>query len=325
MRRTDRHLHGAMRVGQAAVAGGLVLALGACGTSESGNSEAAKDKKAAGQTAGNSATSGGKDDAVVGQDGPKKGDVPRPGDYRTKMWLPFKCGQKVMINTGAAEHAPALDMERVPQSKTTGTPLRPVAPGKVVFKDRQSGAGNVLQIKHDNGWYSTYLHLDSVQVDEGDEVARSKTIGTAGSTGTNAHDVPHLHFELAQGKTNAGRWGENHGPTVTPKFYPWGSDEFGGTSGDWPKYISHSCAAPKPTKWAKYKVAKTVNKRAWAGTKYKSLGKLRKGEKITLGCNEVRKPGGYEYRRLRGGGGADGNGAWVRFSKEYVEKLTKCG
>ncbi|WP_367038375.1 M23 family metallopeptidase [Streptomyces sp. Je 1-332] len=245
-----------------------------------------------------------------------------------RLWMPLPCGQKWRVNTWDAQHWPALDMVREPQHKTEGSTVRAAASGTVRFAKWDGGAGNVVQIKHSYGYYTTYLHLKKRSVKAGQKVKRTTKIGTVGQTGSNGN-TPHLHFEVAKGKGNANHWGEDKGDkyrkvaNLYPKTY---NDNNGGGpgGGEWRNQVSHSCSAPKPTKWAPFKVVKEVNKRKWAGTKYESSGKLKKGKTVMLGCNHTRKPDGKLYRRLDGGGGADGRGLWVRSSTKYVKQTAGC-
>jgi|GEM_PF-1483430 len=54
--------------------------------------------------------------------------------------------------------------------------------------------GNLVKIKHGNGMFTLYAHLDSVSVRVGESVDKGKTIGYMGNTG-NSYGV-HLHFEV---------------------------------------------------------------------------------------------------------------------------------
>ncbi|UEM18765.1 peptidoglycan DD-metalloendopeptidase family protein [Skermanella mucosa] len=56
------------------------------------------------------------------------------------------------------------------------------------------GFGNLLLIRHADGWMSAYAHLDEMLVDRGATVKRGQKIGTVGSTGNVSS--PQLHFEL---------------------------------------------------------------------------------------------------------------------------------
>lgn len=61
---------------------------------------------------------------------------------------------------------------------------------------RNGGFGNTVIIKHDNGLYSLYGHLKSIdtKVKVGERVSRNQTIAKMGNTGNS--DGEHLHFEM---------------------------------------------------------------------------------------------------------------------------------
>ena len=59
------------------------------------------------------------------------------------------------------------------------------------------GFGNLLLIKHDDGWVTAYAHNDALLVRRGDKVARGQTIARVGSSG--GVTEPQLHFELRRG------------------------------------------------------------------------------------------------------------------------------
>ena len=61
------------------------------------------------------------------------------------------------------------------------------------------GYGNLILIRHPNGYVSAYAHLGSMGVTKGANVARGDTIGAAGMTGSVTK--PQLHFELRKGAT----------------------------------------------------------------------------------------------------------------------------
>jgi murein DD-endopeptidase MepM/ murein hydrolase activator NlpD len=59
------------------------------------------------------------------------------------------------------------------------------------------GYGNLILVKHPNGWISAYAHCDSILVKRGDKVTRGQTIARVGSSGNVTE--PQLHFELRRG------------------------------------------------------------------------------------------------------------------------------
>lgn len=75
-----------------------------------------------------------------------------------------------------------------------GRPVKPFSNGVVVFSAWGGGFGNLVQIKHDDGYLTKYAHLSSINVRVGQKVGKNTTIGTVGATGyaTGAH----LHFEI---------------------------------------------------------------------------------------------------------------------------------
>ena len=82
---------------------------------------------------------------------------------------------------------------------SAGTPVRAVGDGVVIFAGRKGGYGNVLEVRHHNGYVSRYGHLQGFArgVRAGGAVAMGKTVGYVGATGLAT--APHLHFEMLVG------------------------------------------------------------------------------------------------------------------------------
>ncbi len=76
----------------------------------------------------------------------------------------------------------------------TGTSIYAPCYGKVTFAGVRSGYGNYVVIDHGEGYTTTYAHMNSINVTEGQVVSVGDKIGTVGKTGrvTGAH----LHFEV---------------------------------------------------------------------------------------------------------------------------------
>jgi len=76
-----------------------------------------------------------------------------------------------------------------------GTPVWAAEQGVVAYVGNElRGFGNLILIKHADGWVSVYAHNSEVRVARGQEVARGQVIGTVGSTG--GVSSPQSHFEL---------------------------------------------------------------------------------------------------------------------------------
>ena len=75
------------------------------------------------------------------------------------------------------------------------TPIKSILSGTVIFADWTPTTGNVVIIRHNNGFISVYKHAESLTVSQGDKVRTGEVIALAGSTGQESTGV-HLHFEL---------------------------------------------------------------------------------------------------------------------------------
>ena len=77
-----------------------------------------------------------------------------------------------------------------------GTPVRSIGDGVVVFAGRKGGYGNVIDIRHRNGYVSRYGHLRNFAkgIHRGSHVTIGSTIGAVGMSGLATG--PHLHFEV---------------------------------------------------------------------------------------------------------------------------------
>ncbi|MDB5529286.1 MAG: peptidoglycan DD-metalloendopeptidase family protein [Devosia sp.] len=81
-----------------------------------------------------------------------------------------------------------------------GSPVKAAENGTVIYVGSGvEGYGNLILLRHPNGFVSAYAHLKSMSVAKGDTVNRGDGIGTAGMTGSVSK--PQLHFELRKGAT----------------------------------------------------------------------------------------------------------------------------
>ena len=81
-----------------------------------------------------------------------------------------------------------------------GTQVKAVEEGEVAFAGSElKGFGNMILIRHPNGYVSAYAHNSQIDVKRGDKVKRGQTIARSGQTGNVGS--PQLHFELRKGST----------------------------------------------------------------------------------------------------------------------------
>lgn len=79
-----------------------------------------------------------------------------------------------------------------------GTPVRAAENGVVAYVGNElKGFGNLLLIKHADGWMTAYAHNDQLLVHKGEQVRRGQQIATVGASGNVTQ--PQLHFELRRG------------------------------------------------------------------------------------------------------------------------------
>lgn len=75
-----------------------------------------------------------------------------------------------------------------------GTDVVAVASGVVIRAKKVSGYGNVVEIRHADGYSTLYAHNEKNLVKGGDVVSKGQTIALLGSTGRSSG--PHVHFEV---------------------------------------------------------------------------------------------------------------------------------
>ncbi len=89
-------------------------------------------------------------------------------------------------------------------SSPLGSVVRAAAAGQVVYAgDQVPGFGNLVLIKHADGWVTAYAHLETVEVHMRQEVAQGEEIGQVGESG--GVGQPQLHFEVRYAASPADR------------------------------------------------------------------------------------------------------------------------
>jgi murein DD-endopeptidase MepM/ murein hydrolase activator NlpD len=79
-----------------------------------------------------------------------------------------------------------------------GTAVKAAETGTVIYAGNElAGYGNLVLVRHADGWVSAYAHNGTITVNRGDTVQRGQTIAQAGMTGSVTS--PQVHFELRKG------------------------------------------------------------------------------------------------------------------------------
>jgi murein DD-endopeptidase MepM/ murein hydrolase activator NlpD len=79
-----------------------------------------------------------------------------------------------------------------------GTPVKAADDGVVTYAGNElKGYGNLVLIKHNNGYVTAYAHTSELMVKRGDTIKRGQIIAKSGQTGE--VQSPQLHFEIRKG------------------------------------------------------------------------------------------------------------------------------
>lgn len=102
------------------------------------------------------------------------------------------------ILTGFGQRSDGTHNDGINLSVPQGTSVHAAEKGTVAYAGSElKGYGNLILVRHDNGWVTAYAHNDQLMVKRGDKIERGQVIAKAGRTGS--VDQPQLHFELRQG------------------------------------------------------------------------------------------------------------------------------
>ena len=115
-----------------------------------------------------------------------------------KGWMSSAYGKRTDPFKGKKSFHRGLDFAGKP-----GADVIAVASGVVSRAEKVDGYGNVVEIKHANGYSTLYAHNKENLVKVGEMVGKGQTIALLGSTGRSSG--PHVHFEVH-------RDGKHHNP-----------------------------------------------------------------------------------------------------------------
>jgi murein DD-endopeptidase MepM/ murein hydrolase activator NlpD len=81
-----------------------------------------------------------------------------------------------------------------------GTPIKAAEDGVVAYAGNElKGYGNLVLVRHSNGYVTAYAHASEILVKRGEAVKRGQVIARSGETGN--VKAPELHFEIRKGAT----------------------------------------------------------------------------------------------------------------------------
>ncbi len=123
------------------------------------------------------------------------GPIPNP---------PPRAGSKFLwpvegkLLTGYGPKNDGLHNDGINIAAPRGSPVRAADNGVVAYVGNElRGFGNLLLIKHADGWMTAYAHNEAILVGRGARVSRGQTVARVGDSGNVV--TPQLHFEVRRG------------------------------------------------------------------------------------------------------------------------------
>jgi murein DD-endopeptidase MepM/ murein hydrolase activator NlpD len=144
-------------------------------------------KAAAGAAPAQSASMVAADDS--GSDGAAKATDATPG---------FRWPARGRVIAGFGPKPNGQQNDGIDVAVPENTPIKAAEDGVVAYAGNElKGYGNLVLVRHPNGYVTAYAHAKELLVKRGDPIKRGEVIAKSGQTGN--VDVPELHFEVRKG------------------------------------------------------------------------------------------------------------------------------
>jgi murein DD-endopeptidase MepM/ murein hydrolase activator NlpD len=105
---------------------------------------------------------------------------------------------KVVTSYGAKTNGKSNDGINI--AVPEGTPVKAAEDGVVAYAGNElKGYGNLVLVRHSNGYVTAYAHASELLVKRGDTIKRGQVIAKSGQSGEVGS--PQLHFEIRKGSS----------------------------------------------------------------------------------------------------------------------------
>jgi murein DD-endopeptidase MepM/ murein hydrolase activator NlpD len=112
----------------------------------------------------------------------------------------FRWPVRGRVIAGFGPKANGLQNDGINVAVPEGTPVKAAEDGVVAYAGNElKGYGNLVLVRHSNGFVTAYAHASELLVKRGDAVKRGQVIAKSGQTGSVT--APQLHFEIRKGAT----------------------------------------------------------------------------------------------------------------------------
>lgn len=121
-----------------------------------------------------------------------------PDDVRADSGVQFRWPVRGRVISGFGPKPGGQQNEGINISVPEGTSVKAAEDGVVAYAGSElKGYGNLVLIKHADGWVTAYANNSALDVKKGDTVKRGQVIAKAGQTGN--VNTPQVHFEIRKG------------------------------------------------------------------------------------------------------------------------------
>ena len=125
-------------------------------------------------------------------------EAPAPTPIKADATPTFRWPVKGRVIAGFGPRPNGQQNDGINLAVPEGTPVKAAEDGVVAYAGNElKGYGNLVLIRHPNGYVTAYAHAKELLVKRGDPVKRGQVIANSGQTGN--VDTPQLHFEVRKG------------------------------------------------------------------------------------------------------------------------------
>src|SRR6202453_181479 len=112
----------------------------------------------------------------------------------------FRWPVRGKVITAYGAKANGKDNDGINLAVPEGTPVKAAEDGVVAYSGNElKGYGNLVLVRHANGYVTAYAHASELMVKRGDTIKRGQVIAKSGQSGEVGS--PQLHFEIRKGST----------------------------------------------------------------------------------------------------------------------------
>jgi murein DD-endopeptidase MepM/ murein hydrolase activator NlpD len=125
--------------------------------------------------------------------------APAPKPSETTSALPtFRWPVRGKVITGYGAKTNGKSNDGINVAVPEGTPVKAAEDGVVAYSGNElKGYGNLILVRHSNGYVTAYAHASELLVKRGDTIKRGQVIAKSGQSGEVGS--PQLHFEIRKG------------------------------------------------------------------------------------------------------------------------------